>query len=164
MNGSEMLIRRLSHFPVQRGRGSAARDRELSNVLITTIRLHSRSGRAVVCFLAKSEVAFDSVEDVDDGIARMRRHPGKSFLANGSIDGEDLRYHRPSGGCQPQGPHAPIRRMRPALDQTLFMKLVEHPNEGDRLDTEPSSDLGLADAFISGDVKDDCGLLACNRQ
>src|SRR6476660_7144643 len=54
--------------------------------------------------------------------------------------------------------------MSATLDQALLMKLVEHPNEGDRLYIEPSRDLGLADAFVSCNVEHDCRLLPRDRQ
>jgi hypothetical protein len=54
--------------------------------------------------------------------------------------------------------------MRASLNQAILMKLVEHPHKGDRLDTEPSRELSLADTLISRDVEHDRRLLACDQQ
>src|SRR5271163_2707488 len=54
--------------------------------------------------------------------------------------------------------------MGPALDQSFLVQFVEHAYQRDRLDAKPSRNLGLADAFVAGDVEHDCRLLTGDRQ
>jgi hypothetical protein len=42
--------------------------------------------------------------------------------------------------------------MSAAFDKPLLVELVEHSNESDWFDVEPSRDLGLANPLVSGDV------------
>src|SRR5260370_2773790 len=54
--------------------------------------------------------------------------------------------------------------MGATLDQPFLMELVQHPDERNRLDVEPSRHLGLAHTLVARDVQHHCRLLACDRQ
>src|SRR6266851_5714245 len=113
INGSEMLMGAyLALSFMFKLRGSAGRDRELPNRLIDTTTLSSTSAPAVVCFLPEGEVAFDPIEDVDDGIARMRCHTGKSFLANCAIDQARNIVDEKPKGANDAGLHRRLLRFR----------------------------------------------------
>src|ERR1700752_3637816 len=54
--------------------------------------------------------------------------------------------------------------MGATLDQSFLMELVQHPDQCDRFDVEPSRHLGLAHTLVARDVQHHCRLLACDRQ